>query len=105
MRGAKRCRGSVADVATISASLASISLYRCQALEVGAEIESALAYVVMSGHQKHGNKTSVLFLASILATYVRLLHDESVVDSAQAVAWLAAANIPSELLAKPFGGI
>jgi hypothetical protein len=67
---------------------------------LGAEIESALAYVVMLGDQKHRNKTSALSLASILSTYVRLLHDEGVVDPAQADAWLAAANISSELLAK-----
>jgi hypothetical protein len=73
--------------------------------KLGAEIESGLAYVFQLGDPKIRTKTSALLLASVLATYVRLLHDEGVIDSSLAELWLTAANISSDLLEKPFGGV
>lgn len=73
--------------------------------KLGAELESALAYVVQPGDPRYQNKTSELLLASVLATYVRLLHDKGVVDAAQTEAWLTATHISSDVLEKPFVGI
>jgi len=73
--------------------------------ELGADIENALAYVTNPADLSRSNETSRLLLVTILSTYVKLLHDEDLIDVEQSAAWLLQLGTPEELLEKSFGGI
>jgi len=72
--------------------------------ELGPDIEAALAYVAKPGDQKRRNETSELLLASVLASYVKLLVEEDLIGTEQAEEWLTAVCVPRGLLDKTFTG-